>query len=249
MYRTGYIRVRLLQQYLSSKRYNLNMRFDPNAFIAFAQTRARNIPPTDAYFICAMGLIIALLSLPILRNLDVPELLSAQGLSFFWCSVVFICIAPFALLTMAYALAMLPFHHASAAQLSRYAVIGCFNVALNASIFNLLMLVSGISSGPMVTFFAVITFIIVVTQSFFWSVFWTFKNIPPKNKKRQYFQFFTISSLVAAVNIGIIYFMTSVMGAPAGMSGPLWANIALLCTIFTALVGNFFGYKFFVFAK
>jgi len=37
---------------------------------------------------------------------------------------------------------------------------------------------TGISSGPMVTLFAIITFVIVVTQSFFWSVFWTFKNAP-----------------------------------------------------------------------
>jgi putative flippase GtrA len=156
---------------------------------------------------------------------------------------------PLPLVAAAYTLAMLPFHHASAAQLSRYAVIGCFNVALNASIFNLFILFSGISTGPMVTIFAIITFVIVVTQSFFWSVFWTFKGAPPQNRTQQYLRFFGVSGIVAAVNISIIYVMTSVIGAPHGISGPLWANMALFITIFTALLGNFIGYKYFVFKQ
>jgi putative flippase GtrA len=221
----------------------------PEGFLAFARRRAQNIPRKEAYFIAGMGLVIALLGLPILNNLEIPALLAAHGLSFFWCALVFVLIAPFGLLALAYALTMLPLHHSSAAQLSRYAVIGCFNVALNASIFNLLILWSGISIGIMVTVFAIITFVIVVTQSFFWSAFWTFRNTIVTNRRRQYVQFFSVSSVVAAVNLSIIYIMTSVVGAPAGISGPLWANIALLVTIFTALLGNFLGYKYFVFAK
>jgi len=216
-------------------------------FLAHARARARNIPQKEAYFIAAMGLVITLLGFPILNNLDVPELFAAHGIPFIPVAIALLVVMPLSLVAAAYVLAMLPFSAGSAAQLSRYAVIGCFNVALNASIFNLLILVSGISSGPMVTVFAVITFVIVVTQSFFWSAFWTFRHVQAESRKKQYVRFFAVSSIVAAVNIGIIYVMTSVIGAPAGISGPLWANIALLCTIFTALIGNFLGYKFFVF--
>lgn len=212
--------------------------------------RAQNITSKDAYFIALMGAVIAFLALPILHNLDIPILLQTRSISIFWAAVIFIFLAPLGLLSMAYSLAILPFfHHSSAAQLSRYAVIGCFNVALNASIFNLLILISGVSAGPMVTGFAVITFVIVVTQSFFWSVFWTFRNTEPQSKRRQYIQFFGVSSVVATVNISIIYLMTSVLGAPPGISGPLWANIALFITIFTSLLGNFLGYKYLVFSR
>jgi len=222
---------------------------DSEGFIAYARKRAKTISRKEAYFIAVMGIIIALLGLPILQNLGIPSLLSAHDLSYFWCAVIFVAVAPLGLLALAYVLALLPFHHESAAQLSRYAVIGCFNVALNASIFNLLILMSGISTGVIVTVFAVITFIVVVTQSFFWSAFWTFKDSPAQNRKRQYLNFFGVSGVVAAINIAVIYVMTSVIGAPAGISGPLWANIALLCTIFIALIGNFLGYKFLVFRK
>ncbi len=214
---------------------------------AHMRDRAKNIPRKEAYFIAVMGFVITLLGFPILHNLDVPELFAAHGISFTPVAIILIIVMPLLLVAGAYVLAMLPFSATSAAQLSRYAVIGCFNVALNASIFNFLMLITGISSGIWVTIFAAITFVIVVTQSFFWSLFWTFKDTQPKDKKKQYLSFFAVSSLVAAINIGIIYIMTSVIGAPQGISAPLWANIALLGTIFISLFGNFLGYKFFVF--
>lgn len=221
---------------------------DNRRFISYARARAENISRHDSYFIAGMGVVIALLLLPLLHNLDAPSLLGRFGIAYAWFAAAFVLLAPFGLLALAYMLAMLPFHHSSAAQLSRYAVIGCFNVALNASIFNLCILLTGISTGPIVTVFALITFVIVVTQSFFWSVYWTFRNTPLSDRQKQYVRFVGVSSAVATVNIGIIFVMTSVFGAPSGIPGPVWANIALLCTIFTALLGNFMGYKYFVFA-
>jgi putative flippase GtrA len=218
-------------------------------FIAHARERAQSISLKEAYFIGSMGFVIALLSIPILTNLDIPALLAAHSISFVLVATIWVLLAPFLLVAAAYVLVMLPFHASSAAQLSRYAVIGCFNVALNASIFNLLMIVSGISTGFMVTVFSVITFVIVVTQSFFWSVYWTFKDTPAQGKRRQYINFFAVSGVVALINISVIYIMTSLIGAPAGISNALWANIALLGTIFIALIGNFLGYKYFVFGQ
>jgi len=218
-------------------------------FIRYLRDRSRHIPKNDAYFIAGMGFVTALLLLPVLRNLNIPMLLARFGLPVIPLTIIFVLIAPIGLLTLAYLLVSLPFQHTSAAQLSRYAVIGCFNVALNAAIFNSLILISGISIGPMVTLFAVVTFVIVVTQSFFWSAFWTFRNMSTENRRYQYVRFFAVSSVVTIVNIGIIQVMVNVIGAPYGIPTALWANIALLCTIFTALLGNFLGYKRLVFAR
>src|ERR1043166_8577873 len=117
---------------------------EKSGLFAHMRERAKNISRYDAYFIASMGLVIALLLLPLLHNLGLPGILASYGLSFFWVACSLVVLAPFGLLMLAYVLAMLPFHHVSAAQLSRYAVIGCFNVALNAAIFNLLILFSGI---------------------------------------------------------------------------------------------------------
>ena len=209
--------------------------------------RAAHISKNDALFIGGMGLITALLLLPLLQNLGVSSLLSAHNLPFVPILFGFFVFMPVAFMSMAFFLLLLPFRDHSAAQLSRYAVIGAFNVALNASIFNLLILLTGISKGLWVTGFAVITFLIVVTQAFFWSVFWTFRNAPPRNRVDQYKHFLGVSSAVAFVNITIIHILVNVVGAPVGIPTPIWANIALLCTIVTAVLGNFIGYKYFVF--
>ena len=127
--------------------------------------------------------------------------------------------------------------------------MGAFNTALNAAIFNSLLLISGVSQGPLVTFFALITFAVVISQSFFWNVFWTFDRAAPQDRRRQYARFFTITSATALVNLGIIHILINIVGAPAGMPPAIWANVALLFTIVTAIIGNFLGYKFLVFAK
>jgi putative flippase GtrA len=145
-------------------------------------------------------------------------------------------------------LSLLPLHKHSAAEFSRYAVVGAYNTALNAAIFNSLIYLSGISQGPLVTVFALITFAIVITQAFFWNIFWTFHNKPAQDRKKQYLRFFSVTSTTALVNLGIIQIFVNVIGAPTGITPALWANVALLVTIVTAVIGNFFGYKFFVFA-
>ena len=198
-------------------------------------------------FILGMGAVVALLLLPLLQNLGVSTLLQNAGISIPLAILALFIFFPLGLLCMAFFLTLLPFHHHSAAQLSRYAVIGAFNVALNASIFNVLILLTDISQGNIVTGFAVITFLIVVTQAFFWNVFWTFRTAPPQNRMSQYQRFLAVSSSVAFVNISIIHVLVNVVGAPPGIPGPIWANVALLCTVFTAVLGNFLGYKFFVF--
>jgi dolichyl-phosphate beta-glucosyltransferase len=208
----------------------------------YVKTRSPLFTRHDAVLALGIGITIAFLALPLIVNLGFfPE--HGRGL---FLAVLFIAV-PSSLMLGAYGLTLLPIPPQSASQLSRYATVGFFNASLNAAIFNSLMYVTGISSGFMVTVFAVITFAIIITQAFFWSVFWTFRSVPPQNRIRQYLLFLAVSSTTALVNIGIIHVLVNVIGAPAGISPQLWANLALLFTIVTAVLGNFFGYKFLVF--
>jgi putative flippase GtrA len=221
---------------------------DAEKFLAHVQERILSISKKEILFVGGMGIAVAILLLPLLQNLGLIALIQKFGISSTVQALILLIVVPCGMVAMLYTLTMLPFRHASAMQLSRYAVIGVFNVALNAAIFNGLMLLSGISTGEMVTVFAIITFFIVVTQSFFWSVYWTFRNTSEKNRARQYMQFVAVSSTVAVINISIIHVLVNVLGAPAGIPSAIWANIALLLTVFTSLLGNFLGYKYVVFS-
>jgi dolichyl-phosphate beta-glucosyltransferase len=214
----------------------------------YMRTRTR-INMKDVLFISGLGLAIAFLLMPTLHNIGILTALSERGVPVLWTLLALPVFMPLFLVAGSLGLSLLPFHKHAAAQFSRYGVIGAFNTALNAAIFNTLIYLSGVSQGPLVTVFALITFAIVITQSFFWNMFWTFRNTPPQNRHKQYARFFAITSVVAMINLSIIHVLVNVVGAPPGIPVKIWANIALLLTIFTAVLGNFFGYKFFVFKK
>ncbi|MBI5469891.1 GtrA family protein [Candidatus Kaiserbacteria bacterium] len=134
-------------------------------------------------------------------------------------------------------------------QFMRYTIVGAFNFLVNAALFNLFLFSSGITEGPSVTLFAIVTFAIVATQSFFLNMYWTFHDAPQQERTRQYMRFIAITGTTALVNVSIIHFLVTIVGAPANISPTLWANIALLCTIVISVLGNFVGYKLFVFSN
>jgi putative flippase GtrA len=138
---------------------------------------------------------------------------------------------------------------AAVSQFGRYAIVGACNFIVNAGLFNIFLYVTGITRGPLVTLFALITFCIVATQSFFLNMYWTFHDAPAQERTAQYMRFIAITGVTALVSVGIIHLLVSVVGAPAHISPTLWANIALLCTIVISVLGNFLGYKFFVFSN
>ena len=217
--------------------------------ISHIRLRLGNISRRDIYFIWGMASAVAILAFPTLQNLGALDALHALGISSVITMIGMLVLMPTTLLIMAYTLLMLPLHHHSAAEFSRYAVVGVFNTVLNAAIFNSLILISGISQGPWVNVFAFVTFAIVITQAFFWNVFWTFHHASQANRTQQYRRFFAVTCSTAFVNIIIIHIVVNVIGAPAGLAPKLWANIALLFTIATAICGNFLGYKFLVFKQ
>ena len=138
---------------------------------------------------------------------------------------------------------------ASIKQFSRYAAVGALNFLLNALIFNILLFSTGITEGPVVTLFAIITFSIVATQSFFLNMYWTFHDAPPQDRHRQYARFIVVTGTTALINISLIHVLVNIVGAPAGIAPTVWANIALFCTIMVSVAGNFLGYKFLVFSN
>ena len=132
-------------------------------------------------------------------------------------------------------------------QVARYGLIGVFNTILNLAIINILILQTGIASGYTADLFAVISFVIVVTNSFFWNKYWTFGGGQEQKTTEEYIQFFAVSISGALINLGIFHFIVNIIGPREGIDPKVWANIALAIGIPVSFIWNFFGYRLFVF--
>ncbi len=134
-------------------------------------------------------------------------------------------------------------------QVARYGLIGVFNTILNLAIINILILWSGVASGYTADTFAVISFVIVVTNSFLWNKYWTFGGSAEKKTSAEYIQFFVVSISGALINLGIFHTIVNIIGPRGGISPKGWANVALAIGIPVSFIWNFFGYRLFVFKK
>lgn len=132
-------------------------------------------------------------------------------------------------------------------QVARYGLIGVFNTIFNLAIINILILWSGIASGYVADLFAGISFVIVVTNSFFWNKYWTFAGGQAQKTTAEYVQFFAVSISGALINTGIFHVIVNIVGARGGIDPKAWANIALAIGIPVSFIWNFFGYRLFVF--
>lgn len=205
----------------------------------------------DFYLTVLAGELVAWLSLPTLKNIQVLDILTRWGIGLkifavFWAFFVPIC--AFLGLGLFYLFAKNK-NRIGFFQLGKYGVIGVLNTLLNAGIYNLLIFLTNVASGLIIDLFFIVAFVITVTNSFFWNRYWAFGRTGTETVGKDAFQFFFVSTIVAIVNIGILHVIVNVIGAPAGMDLKIWANIALAFTIITAFFGNFFGYKFIVFKK
>lgn len=208
---------------------------------------------SDFWCAIAAGEAIALLSLPILKNIRVFDLFSPRS-SF----VIYFALATWIVFLPALSLLGLYVFYRIALlrwpvvfEIGKYGLVGWLNTFLSAGIFNFLILVSGIAKGWWADVFIVIAFIITITHSFCWNKFWIFKSDETQRAKTkyEYMKFFGVTGIVAALNAFLFHVLLTSIGAPAGIDEKIWANIAIAVLIPVAFLGNFLGYKIFVFAR
>ena len=93
--------------------------------------------------------------------------------------------------------------------------------------------------------------------NFFGNKFWTFKKLPlaapvleeKKSAGKEVLQFFIISLIGFAINVGIAHLVVNVWGPHFGINKNLWGTIGAMCGTVLGLVWNFLGYKLVVFKK
>lgn len=204
----------------------------------------------DFWLAILAGEVSAWLSLPILKNLKVFDILTEREINTISFSVFWIILIPVGAISVLYFFYLLAKYKNRVGfyELGKYGIIGVLNTFLNAGIYNFFIFITDIASGLILDLFFVIAFIITVSNSFIWNKFWTFIEKGVENIKTEAIKFFSISAAVAAVNAGILHIIVNVIGAPMSIDPKIWANVALAFTIITAFLGNFFSYKYIVFS-
>ena len=205
----------------------------------------------DFWSAIAAGELIALLSLPVLKNLGFFELAILRNR---WSACLFLALwfilmplASVSGLYFSYRLAI--FKWPIIFKIGKYGIIGWLNTFLSAGIFNLLMLLTGVAKGLIVDIFIVVAFAITITHSFFWQKFWIFGANRTNKAKIEYVKFFIVTTATSLFNIFLLHIIINTIGAPQEVDLKVWANIAFAILIPAAFFGNFFGYKIFVFKK
>lgn len=134
-------------------------------------------------------------------------------------------------------------------QFVKFALVGALNTGVDFLVLNIEMLITGITSGPLMFVQNIISFSIATTNSYFLNKHWTFRDKSKSQEGFKFAQFLTISVIGAFINSAIVYSATTFLDPMFNLSPTLWANLTKLLATGISLIWNFLGYKFIVFKK
>jgi putative flippase GtrA len=132
-------------------------------------------------------------------------------------------------------------------QLGKFIVTGGLNTFLDLAVLNLLMSLTGFTSGLWYSLFKAASFSVAVINSYFWNKYWTFEA--GGKKGAEFMEFLLISVVGLGINVGAASLIVKFIQPIGGMSAIAWGNVGALVATFLALFWNFLGYKFLVFRK
>ena len=204
---------------------------------------------SDFWKAAAAGEAIALLIIPVSKNLKVFALVQSWSGNlmplFIALWLIFLPIAAASGLYIFYRLSVLRWPILF--QIGKYGIVGWLNTFFAAGILNFLVWATGTAQGFWLDCFAAAAFVLGTINSFFWNKFWTFESKNTDKIKQEYVRFFAVSAAVSLLNTGLIHLIVNIIGPPAGFDPEVWVNVAIAIIIPVAFLGNFLGYRIFVF--
>ena len=141
------------------------------------------------------------------------------------------------------------------AQFSRYVASGFLSFAIDFGIFNLLIMLTGITSGLNLSLFKGTSYIFANINAYLWNKYWVFRTYAPgahisfRSVLNEYGKFLIVSVVGFVINIVITSFVVDIIGPKFGFGDKAWANIAAVASVAIVIIWNFTGYKLFVFRK
>lgn len=130
-------------------------------------------------------------------------------------------------------------------QLAKFGLVGVLNTAIDFGILNFLSVYTGATAGAALIPIKVASFSVALVNSYFWNKGWVFEG----KKRASPVSFAIVSALGIAINVGTVYILTTIIGAPGNISPSLWLNIANVGATGLSMVWNYLGYRLVVFKK
>jgi len=187
------------------------------------------------------GLLIAALAIPIIGSLGLPTILKSLGSVGVSVVLFLLTVVGFFILDFASR------WFGILRQITKFIIVGGLNTFLDFAVLNFLISLSGIAAGAGFSLFKGISFLVAVTNSYFWNKYWTFESTT--KKELEFVQFVVVSAVGLFINVGVASFIVNNIGPPSAVSPALWANIGALVAVAASLIWNFLGYKFIVFRR
>lgn len=131
-------------------------------------------------------------------------------------------------------------------QFAKFIVVGLANTSIDFGILNILSYLTGITAGIWLLPLNSVSFVVAVTNSFFWNKFWVFEE-REGGATKEFGIFLAVTAIGLAVNSAMVIFITSYFDPFFNLNSAQWENVAKILATFLSLFWNFTGYKFIVF--
>lgn len=129
-------------------------------------------------------------------------------------------------------------------EFSKFLLVGTTNTAVHFGVLNILIRITGVTSGWPLLLITALSFTAAVVHSYIWSTHWSF-NAPKHRTHREFQKFFEVSFVSLLLSITVVYLISEVFNT--GPKTVLLANSANAVAAIVALFSNFIGYKLLVF--
>lgn len=210
-----------------------------------------NFSKADFWRAIIVGELIALLALPVFKNLGLFAFFSGFGSGIFYlCIGLWLIFLPLAAAGGLFAVFRLSVPRwPECYRIAKYGIIGLLNSFLTLGILNFLIIVSGIDRGLWFDAFYAAACAGGVTNAFFWNKFWTFNAGGTEKIRQEYVKFFAVAGTTTLINIFLMHILVNIIGVYFSFNLKIWANVSSVFLVLVSFFGNFFGWKIFVFNK
>jgi len=132
-------------------------------------------------------------------------------------------------------------------QVAKFLLIGVLAVLVDLGVLNILMSLFGVATGWGFVLFKAISFIVATFSKFWGNKFWAFEKAETEKMGKELLQFYVVTLVGMAVNVGVASFVVNSVGPQFGLNLQVWANIGAIIAAVAGAAWNFLGYKFVVF--
>ncbi|PIV45388.1 MAG: hypothetical protein COS25_00085 [Candidatus Nealsonbacteria bacterium CG02_land_8_20_14_3_00_37_10] len=192
---------------------------------------------TDAIISIILGFLIGVFFFVVLKNVGIK-------IPYLW--TLMIVFPPLSLLGM-FIVSSLGKKFLIILQAGKFVLVGAFNTFIDLGVLNILIWISGVASGAWYSVFKGISFLIAVTNSYFWNKHWTFEKRKEAFVPGEFSKFLAVTAIGLFINVGIASFIVNVIGLQFEVSKAMWATIGAFTATFFAWIWNFLSSKFIVF--